>query len=172
MVDYNLQPKGCFYYLKRAYANDLVGYVQQYAIDYGPDANSHGKLFVASERGGNKAGVVELRVVRVDGQVLETQQWPVRLNGRGAVSLGDVVLPDYKARRFDCVAEFALRWEDGTTARNVYTFSRPKHMKLPAPKIVLTQAGPSAIDHSPTRKHPGLHRCSRTPTAQEWVRYS
>ena len=53
--------------------------------------------------------------------------------------MGEIQLPDYKARRFDCVAEFVLRWDDGHTARNLYTFSRPKHMRLGQPNIELRQ---------------------------------
>ncbi len=145
VVDYNLQPKACWYYMKRAFAPDLVGYVQDYAIDYSPEANSWGHLFVASERDGDKTGTVELRVLRITGEVLETRHFPVLLKGRGAASLGRVQLADYRARRFDCLAEFTLRWDDGSTVRNVYTFSRPKHMRLPAPKVTLAQAGPDAL---------------------------
>lgn len=144
-IDYNLVPKACHHYLQRAFQPDIVGYKQQYCIDYGPDTNCRGNLFVASERDGVKSGVVELRVVRVDGDVLETQSFPVRLEGRGAVSLGEVALPEYRARRFDCVAEFTLRWDDGVTARNVYTYSRPKHMRLPRPTVEVTQRGPDTL---------------------------
>jgi len=144
-IDYNLIPKACHYYLRRAFQPDIVGYIQRYSIDYNPDVNSSGNLFVASERDGVKVGEVELRVVRVDGKVLETLCFPVRLEGRGAVSLGEVALPEYRARRFDCVAEFTLRWEDGVTARNVYTYSRPKHMRLACPTIEVTQVGPDRL---------------------------
>ncbi len=139
VVDYHLAPKGCFYYLKRAYASDLVGYVQHFDINYAPEVNAVGDLFVASERDGVKQGQVDLRVLRVTGEVLEKSSYPVRMEGRGAVALGPVRLAEYAARRFDCVAEFTLRWDDGGGARNVYTLSRPKHMHLPEPHIALRQ---------------------------------
>ncbi len=145
VVDYNLQPKACWYYMKRSFGPDMVGYVQEYSINYGPEANSWGHLFVASERDGDKTGVVEMQIVRTTGEVLETQSFPVLLKGRGAASLGRLQLPDYKARRFDCLAVFTLRWDDGTAVRNAYTFSRPKHMKLAAPKVTLTQVGPDTF---------------------------
>jgi beta-mannosidase len=144
-VDYNLCPKACYYYMARAFAPDLVGFKQRYALNYGPDTNARGELFVASERDGKKTGVVELRVVRLDGTALDALAFPVTLDGRGAVSLGEIVLPEYRARRFDSVAEFTLRWDDGTTARNVYTFSRPKHMRLTKPNLVVENAGEDVL---------------------------
>lgn len=144
-VDYNLIPKACWYYMKRAFAPDLVGFKQRYSINYDPEVNSRGILFVASEREGTKKGVIEMKVVKVTGEVLETQTFPVEMNGRGAVILGEIALPDYKNRRFDCVVEWTLRWEDGVTTRNLYTFSRPKHMKLPRPQILLEQQDPNTI---------------------------
>ncbi|NLC56692.1 MAG: glycoside hydrolase family 2 protein [Armatimonadetes bacterium] len=144
-VDYNLVPKACHYYLARAYAADLVGFQQRYSIDYNVDTNARGHLFVASERDGRKRGEVELRVVHVEGEVLETRRFPVTLDGRGAVSLGELALDNYRERRFDCLAEFTLRWEDGGTARNIYSFSRPKHMRLPRPEIRVTQPAPDRL---------------------------
>ncbi|HOJ23298.1 MAG TPA: hypothetical protein PLY56_17365, partial [Armatimonadota bacterium] len=144
-VDYNLIPKACHYYLKRAFEPDLVGWVQHFSKDHRPEVNSRGDLFVASERDGHKSGVVELRVVRVTGELVYCHQYPVTLDGRGVAALGEVVLPDYRHTRFDCVAEVTLRWEDGRTARNLYTFSRPKHMRLPRPDIALEQAAPDRL---------------------------
>ena len=140
-VDYSLAPKACWYYMKRAFAPDLVGFLQRYSIDYNPERDALGELFVASERVGEKTGEVRLRVLTVQGEVVDTRTWPVLLKGRGAVSLGVIALPEYRARRFDCVAEFTLLWDDGTTARNVYTYSRPKHMRLPEPRIQALQTG-------------------------------
>ncbi|MGQ9684072.1 MAG: beta-mannosidase [Anaerolineae bacterium] len=134
-VDYNLQPKASWYYLQRAYASDLVGYLQNYSIDYDPEQNARGELFVASEREGTKTGVVEMQAMTVTGEVFATRHYPVALDGRGAVSLGPLALPDYKARRFEALAVLTLRWDDGSTVRNIYTYSRPKHMRLPEPQI-------------------------------------
>ncbi len=133
-VDYNLVPKAAWYYMKRAFAPDIVGYKQRFSIDYDPEADGKGELFIASERDTFKAGSLKMRIVRVDGEELETRTFPVGL-GRGVASLGVIRLPEYKSRRFDCVAEFTLQWGDGTKARNVYTFSRPKHMNLPKPRL-------------------------------------
>ncbi|MDI7276807.1 MAG: hypothetical protein QME94_12585 [Anaerolineae bacterium] len=144
-VDYDLVPKACWYYMKRAFAPDLVGFLQRYSIDYDPERNALGELFVASERDGEKTGEVRLRVLTVRGEALDVRTWPVLLKGRGAISLGVIPLPEYKARRFDCLAEFTLIWDDGTTARNLYTFSRPKHMRLPEPQIQALQAGPDTL---------------------------
>ena len=138
-VDYNLVPKACHYYMKRAFRPDMVGFLQHYSIDYGPETNSRGRLFVSSDRAGVQTGMVELKVVRVSGEVVETKRYPVRLEGPGAVTLGEIALEEYRARRFDCVAEFTLRWDDGGSARSAYTFSRPKHMRLPRPNLELTQ---------------------------------
>ena len=96
--------------------------------------------FVSSERDGVRSGEIELTVLRTDGEIMQTRRFPVRLDGRGGVSLGEIELADYAARRFDCLAVFVLRLDDGTVARNVYTFSRPKHMRLPAPHIDVHQA--------------------------------
>lgn len=145
VVDYNLIPKASYYYLKRAFEPDLVGFKQFHSIDYNAAANAVGELFVASERDGDKRGLVGIKVVRLTGEVLETGTYPVTLAGRGAVSLGEIRLPDYRARRFDCVVELTLRWEDGATARNTYTFARPKHMRLPRPNLTLTQAAPDRL---------------------------
>ncbi len=145
VVDYNLVPKACFYYMQRAFAPDIVGYKQQFSIDYDPQKNAWGELFVASERDGDKTGTVELQVLRVNGEALETKAFPVLLKGRGAVSLGRFALPDYESRRFDCLAAFTLRWDDGAACRNVYTYSRPKHMRLPEPEIRALQVGPDTF---------------------------
>jgi beta-mannosidase len=145
VVDYNLIPKACFYYLQRAYAPTIVGFKQHYSIDYGPDANSRGELFVSSERDGVRSGEVELTVMRVDGEIMQTHRFPVTLTGRGAASLGEIQLAEYAARRFDCLASFRLRLSDGTVARNVYTFSRPKHMRLPAPHIEVRQSAADSV---------------------------
>ena len=136
-VDYSLIPKACYCHLRRAFQPDIVGCTQQYSIDYSPDVNSRGQL-VASERDGFKAGEVK-RWIRVDGEVLETRRFPVRLEG-AAPSPGRGGASGVRARRFDCVAEFTLRWEDGVTARNV-TYSRPKHMRLARPTLEVMQIG-------------------------------
>jgi len=145
VVDYNLAPKACFYALQRAFAPDIVGLKQRFSIDYSPEANAQGELYVATERDGLKTGVVELRALTIRGDEFAVQRFPLRLDGRGAVSLGQVQLPDYAARRFDSIVELTLRWDDGRTARNVYTYSRPKHMRLPAPDLQLTKEGPDTL---------------------------
>ncbi|MBI3947836.1 MAG: glycoside hydrolase family 2 protein [Armatimonadetes bacterium] len=144
-VDYNLIPKACHYAMKRAFQPDLVGFRQESSLDYNALADSRGELFVASERDGAKSGTVAMRVVRVTGEEVAREGFAVVMEGRGAVSLGEVTLPNYQACRFDCVVEFVLRWEGGGGARNVYTFSRPKHMRLPPPQFVLTQVSPDSL---------------------------
>lgn len=144
-VDYNLQPKACFYYMQRAFAPDIVGFMQHSAIDYGAAANARGDLFVSSERDGVRAGTVTLDVLTVAGQPVDRQVYPVRLQGRGAVALGEIDLPDYKMHRFNCLAVFTLALDDGTTARNAYTFSRPKHMELPKPRVTVEQVSDTRL---------------------------
>lgn len=144
-VDYNLIPKASWYFLKKAYANDIVMFIQNFANDYDPQINSTGTLYVASERDGKKTGRVTMNIYNVNNTLFEIQEFPVKLDGRGVISLGEITLPDYKNRRFDAIAEFILKWNDGTTARNMYTYSRPKHMNLTDPKITLTQKGKNEI---------------------------
>ena len=69
VVDYNLIPKASYYYLKRAFEPDLVGFKQFHSIDYNAAANAVGELFVASERDGDKRGLVGIKVVRLTGEV-------------------------------------------------------------------------------------------------------
>ncbi len=144
-IDSNLIPKACYYYLQRAYAPDVVGFIQRFAINYSHDVNSRGDLFVASERDGEKAGVVAMRVVRITGELVAATEYPVRLDGRGVANLGEVALPEYKDHCADFVVEFTLRWEDGATARNLYTYSRPKHMRLPRPDVQVSQEAPDIL---------------------------
>ena len=105
VVDYNLIPKACFYYMKRAFAPVIVGYTQRHAINYGADANSWGHLFVSADRDGPLNGSLELKVMRVvwrclaqralprspcrprrpiarDVQLADYAEPPVRLSGR------------------------------------------------------------------------------------------
>lgn len=145
VVDYNLIPKACYYYMQRAFAPTIAGFKQRYSIDYGPDANACGGLFVSSDRDGVRQGEVEMTVMRVNGDTLQKHTFPVRLTGRGAVSLGPVRLADYAERRFDCLAVVRLRLDDGTDVRNVYTFSRPKHMRLPTARIETVQAAANSL---------------------------
>ena len=145
VVDYNLIPKACYYYMRRAYAPVICGYSQRHAINFGADANAWGHLFVSADRDGPLDGSLDMMVMHVNGEVLHSQRFPVHLAGRGALSLGQVQLADYASRRFDCLTVLSLRLDDGTTARNIYTFSRPKHMQLPAPTISITSAGPNSL---------------------------
>lgn len=140
-VDYNLVPKACWHYLRRAFAPDIVGFVRRHSGDYDPEDDALGELFVASERDGSKNGMIELRVLRVDGVVLETKSFAVVLEGRGARSLGLVRLPAFREHRHDALAELTVRWDDGTVARNAYTYSRPKHMRLPRPNLQIAPEG-------------------------------
>jgi len=144
-IDYNAIPKASYYLLKKAYQKDIVGYIQRYSNNYSPEINSKGKLFVASEKDGLKKGKITLNVYNVDGDLLETKEFKVELEGRGVAILGEIELPKYRKRRFNCIAEFVLQWDDGNTARNLYTFSRPKHMNLPKPKIELIQKNSKTI---------------------------
>ena len=144
-VDYNLIPKASWYLLKKAYANDNVMFIQNFANDFDPVINSTGELYVVSEREGKKIGRVIMDIYDVNNTLFETQEFPVKMDGRGVLSLGRITLPDYKNRRFNCFVEFILRWNDGTTARNIYTYSRPKHMNLPNPNLTLIQKSKNEI---------------------------
>lgn len=144
-VDYNLIPKAAWYFLREAYANDLVIYRQKSTWKYFPDQDCNGKVYVASERDGLKTGEVLYRAVRLNGEVVEKRSMKVRLNGRGVACLGDLTLPDYRKNRFDCVAEFVLKWNGKEAARNLYTFTRPKYMKIRKPRLSLVQDGAQGL---------------------------
>jgi len=144
-VDYNLIPKACHYYMKRAFAPDMVCFLPKSSIDYAPGTDARGELCVVSERDGPKRGQVEMRIIRIDGEVLDSRAYPVVLDGRGATGPGEIEIPGYEQRRLDSIAEFRLVWDDGRSTRNSYTLSRPKHMHLPHPKLDLRRAGDTTL---------------------------
>lgn len=144
-VDYNLIPKACHYYMKRAFTSDMITFQQGSSIIFSAMTDGRGELHVISERDGYKRGQVELRIIRIDGEELESRVYPVIMNGRGSVGLGEIILSEYEQRRFDCIAVFTLTWDDGQRIENHYTLSRPKHMRLPQPRIELRQVSDTAL---------------------------
>ncbi len=145
VVDYQGIPKASFYFLKKAFEPDCVGFKQSTNLFYNPEENKKGELFVASEREGRKSGLVTMNLFGLEGRLLDKKEFKVNLTGRGAVSLGLIEFPEYTLRRFNTVAEFKLQWEDGRSVRNLYTLSRPKHMQLTKPEIQLKQKNSRSI---------------------------
>jgi beta-mannosidase len=131
--------------MKRAFTSDMITFQQGSSIIFSAMTDGRGELHVISERDGYKRGQVELRIIRIDGEELESRVYPVIMNGRGSVGLGEIILSEYEQRRFDCIAVFTLTWDDGQRIENHYTLSRPKHMRLPQPRIELRQVSDTAL---------------------------
>ncbi|MCB9503852.1 MAG: glycoside hydrolase family 2 protein [Deferribacteres bacterium] len=144
-VDYNRLPKALYYYMTRTYANDLVGFKQNFDINFDPEVEQHGTLFVASEHKGKCTGELEWQVVKFDGSVQSKGSVAVAMPGSGAKIIQDFTVPDYKKRRFDSVLHLQVKWDDGRSAENLYTLSRPKHMHFQKPAFSISQLTPTSI---------------------------
>jgi beta-mannosidase len=61
-IDYYMQPKACHYYMKRAYAKELVVFRQNQSPGYNADEDKYGELLVVSDRDEARSGNVTLRM--------------------------------------------------------------------------------------------------------------
>jgi beta-mannosidase len=138
-VDYNLLPKASYYYLQRAFAEDIVIFKQKGSIVLDPERMSEGEVFVCINSQGKREGTLRMQIVRLDGEIMDTSESVLEVTGPGATCIQKVRLNDFSLRRFDSVLHLSIDWNDDTQIENVYTLSRPKYMHLRKPEIELVK---------------------------------
>ncbi len=156
-LDYNHIPKASYYYLQRAYASNLVGFQQQYSIDLEGEEDGIGQIFVCSDLPGARSGKITVREETVTGELISEKTIPVSLAGPGSQIVQKFTLTDYASQRFTAILHLKLKWEDGSEAKNSYTFTRPKYMQLTAPNFEIGQTGDSSLRITSDRFAKGIY---------------